>query len=379
MVIGAGPAGSVAARACARRGARVLLVDKATFPRDKVCGCCLNDRALGVLASEGLDQICTNRGARPLDRFVFAAGGRRAAVCLRGGVALSRRSLDAALVEAAAACGVKVREGVSAAVGSVREGWRVVRLRGALRESEVEARVMIVADGLAGRSLDAEPALRAAVSLRAKIGLGAIVDGLSWVEPGCVHMACGRGGYVGFVRLEDDSVDVAAALDPRWAKSAGGPMAALRSVTNEAGIGDVAALAGAAWRGTPMLTRRRPVAAERLFVVGDAAGYVEPFTGEGMAWALATGAAVGDVAVDTVGGWRHDHVRRWRRRYASIVRRRQLACAAVAWALRRPALVRFAVATIDRCGAVDPTTPDRVARWIGGSRPSVRSLNEEAV
>ena len=57
LVIGAGPAGSVAARELARRGCRVLLVDKATFPRPKVCGCCVNGAAIRALERLGLGHV----------------------------------------------------------------------------------------------------------------------------------------------------------------------------------------------------------------------------------------------------------------------------------------------------------------------------------
>jgi flavin-dependent dehydrogenase len=54
VVIGAGPAGSIAARECAKQGLRTLLVDKAAFPRPKVCGCCLNANAMATLERLGL-------------------------------------------------------------------------------------------------------------------------------------------------------------------------------------------------------------------------------------------------------------------------------------------------------------------------------------
>ena len=65
VVVGAGPAGSVAARELARRGVSVLLVDKATFPRAKVCGCCLNAAALDTLAKIGLADLPRRCGAVP--------------------------------------------------------------------------------------------------------------------------------------------------------------------------------------------------------------------------------------------------------------------------------------------------------------------------
>lgn len=74
VVVGAGPAGSVTARELARRGRRVLLVDKATFPRAKVCGCCLNRASLAALDAVGLGDLPARLGAVPLDRVKLAAG-----------------------------------------------------------------------------------------------------------------------------------------------------------------------------------------------------------------------------------------------------------------------------------------------------------------
>ena len=62
VVIGAGPAGALAAREVARRGASVLLLDRAAFPRYKVCGCCLNPRSLGVLDRVGLGHLVGQLG-----------------------------------------------------------------------------------------------------------------------------------------------------------------------------------------------------------------------------------------------------------------------------------------------------------------------------
>src|ERR1700692_3155008 len=102
IVVGAGPAGSVAARELARHGAAVLLVDKARFPRPKVCGGCLNPQALSTLSAVGLGGLGERRGAVPLSRLELAVSGLRARLS-SSGQALSRAVFDAALVEAAIA------------------------------------------------------------------------------------------------------------------------------------------------------------------------------------------------------------------------------------------------------------------------------------
>ncbi|HEY2147947.1 MAG TPA: FAD-dependent monooxygenase, partial [Pirellulales bacterium] len=106
IVVGAGPAGSIAARQIARAGKSVLLVDKATFPRSKVCGSCLNATGAALLERIGLGHLLGDLGAEPLDEIALAAAGR--SVCLgipRGGAVVSRAALDAALVSEAVTAG----------------------------------------------------------------------------------------------------------------------------------------------------------------------------------------------------------------------------------------------------------------------------------
>ena len=98
------------------------------------------------------------------------------------------------------------------------------------------------------------------------------------------------------------------------------------------------------WRATPALTRRRArLTAPGLFVVGDAAGYVEPFTGEGMAWALASGAVVAPWASLAVEGWHPQLAAGWEAVYRRKVRRRQWPCRGVSFVLRRPKLTALTV------------------------------------
>ncbi len=121
LIAGAGPAGAVAATLLARGGARVLVLDRARFPRDKLCGDTLNPGALGVLSRLGLDtavagglpldgMIVTGTGVRVVGRYTPEGGnGVNEAVC---GRALVRRTFDAALVSAASAAGARVEENV---------------------------------------------------------------------------------------------------------------------------------------------------------------------------------------------------------------------------------------------------------------------------
>ena len=106
VVVGAGPAGSMATRELARRGAAVLLVDRAQFPRGhKVCGGCLNPRSLKLLQKASLGGLMDRLGALPLTNLRLAAGGSYADISLPTGAGVLRESLDAALVREAISAG----------------------------------------------------------------------------------------------------------------------------------------------------------------------------------------------------------------------------------------------------------------------------------
>ncbi|MFN5497536.1 MAG: NAD(P)/FAD-dependent oxidoreductase [bacterium] len=122
---------------------------------------------------------------------------------------------------------------------------------------------------------------------------------------------------------------------------------------------DAEAVGRARWRGTPQLTRTRArVAAPGILVVGDAAGYIEPFTGEGRSWAIATGLAAGELAARDARA--HE---RWPARCEALVAQPKWRCRAIALALRRPVLVRAASAV----GARMPQPFERLAARLEGA------------
>jgi flavin-dependent dehydrogenase len=348
VVVGAGPAGALAARELSRRGVAVLLVDRAVFPRGKVCGCCLNRWSLATLDAVGLGGLVERGGAVPLTAVQLAAGGCRALLPLPGGASLSRQRFDAALVEAAVDAGAAFLPGTRAALGGAADEARVVLLQQGERSAEVTARVVLAADGLGGTLLHGEPNLHARPRPGSRIGAGVIAEEApSFYGPGTIFLACGQGGYAGLVRLEDGRLDVAAALDPALVRQAGGPGEAVEALLAEARFAAVPGLAGLAWRGTPALTRAAPrLAARRLFVLGDAAGYIEPFTGEGIAWALASAAALAPLAARACRRWVPALIDEWTALHRRLIGRRQHLCRVVAAALRRPRLMRGLVGVL---------------------------------
>jgi flavin-dependent dehydrogenase len=361
LVIGAGPAGSLVARELARPGNRVLLVDKDAFPRWKVCGCCLNARALGVLQDVGLADLPQRCGAVPLRRAYVGSRSCGANVPLPAGVALSREVFDAALIEAATTSGVAFLPRTRAALAKSHAGHRLVGLHQTERQVRVPARLVLVASGLGGNVLAEEPGFDLEEMRCSRFGAGAVVAmAPAFYETGTIFMACGAGGYVGLVRLEDGRLDVGAAFDAALVRGAGGLGHAAARILAEVGW---PAIPDLVWRGTPRLTRhRKRLAAGRLFVVGDAAGYVEPFTGEGMAWALAGAAALAPLAAHAVADWQDAFIQMWADRYHRTVTRRQSVCRITAATLRHPHLARAVIRVL--------------ASFPGLARPFVRHLNQ---
>lgn len=354
VTIGAGPAGSLASCLLARMGARVLLVDRKAFPRSKVCGGCLNAHAVASLERAGLAARVRALGARPITEVRVRQRSRAVALPLPPGLAVSRPALDGELATAAVEAGavfapettaLVIDEGVLPA----HEGWRSVSLtrhRGSA--SIVRAHVVLVADGLSHGSLRACPSLRSLPARGARVGVGGFAPaGAIETAPGTITMAVGRHGYVGAVEVEDGRINVAAALDARFLKSHAGAAQALAAILAEAGLAREHRLDSVDWSGTIPLTRRMPhPASRRLFVLGDAAGYVEPFTGEGMAWAFAGAETVAPLAFRAIADWHDDLAGEWAARYARQIRPEQRWCRVVARVLRVPALVTPIVALL---------------------------------
>jgi menaquinone-9 beta-reductase len=347
IVIGAGPAGALAARQLAQMGKSVLLVDKLEFPRWKVCGCCLNPRALAILRAVGLGHLAVRRGAVPLQQIELATRKCRAVLPLPGGVALSREALDAGLVETAIVAGAAFLPGVQASLGEDLGTARCVVIRHGQGRHDLAARLVLAAVGLGGKGLSGER-LAAVVEPGSRIGTGVVaIDAPAFYRAGSIYMACGSGGYLGLVRREDGRLNLAAALDVAWIQESGGPGNAAAVLIDQVGWPAISHLSELSWRGTPGLTRRAAhLAATRVLMLGDAAGYVEPFTGEGMAWALAAGAAVAPLARRAVECWRPEWAEEWTALHASLVGRDQRLCRWVMRVLRRPVLVDLLIAAI---------------------------------
>lgn len=335
VVIGAGPSGSAAALMAAQRGLRVLVVDAKRFPRRKVCGGCLNQGSL-ALAQQLLGSTHPVLVKAPrLDTFQIFHRQRRFSFRTPPGIAIDRAELDAALLGAACQAGAIFRAPLQARLGPIdSKGRQVVLANGPHREF-VTSRAVVVATGLGTGAVDQLPRLQLVARANSRIGIEAIVsDFPAEFEPATIHMVIGRIGYVGLTQICGGQLHVAAAVD-RSTLQRCGPEQLVTQLMATAGAPQLAENSSRGWRGTPSLTAAAPrVAEERVFLVGDAAGYVEPFTGEGIRWALQSGIGVTECLTEARNGWSPSIASRWESWYRLNIKSSQRLCRRLSWGLQ---------------------------------------------
>jgi geranylgeranyl reductase family protein len=290
IVVGAGPGGSVAAYHLARGGASVLLLDRARFPRDKPCGGGLTGRALRQLPFS-VDPVVEDvvdcfelrlRYGRSHDRR-----GREPLALMT-----QRRRLDAYLAERAAEAGADFRDGCRVSTVETDDGHATVAVDG----QRLQADIVIGADGVNGVTTRAYgPRYVYGVALegnasyddvaperyrgRAVLELGIVPGGYGWVFAKAQHVNIGVGGWE----------HQGPRLRPLLARLCAEHGVSVDRLTDVRGF---------------RLPLRRPSdvpAAGRVALIGDAAGLVDPMSGDGMYEAFLSARLAAETGLDVLG------------------------------------------------------------------------------
>lgn len=382
IIIGAGVAGSATAILAAQAGLKVLLVESKRFPREKVCGGCLNHRAQASLQKLGLLADIRFAGAIDLSELhlqMESAGYRWPIPNL---TSVRRSTLDTLMVERAKACGATFLEGThaalessdSAAVSSFDVDCPVVCVRLKPTQSSeghsedkqqstiASTRSVIVAAGLTRSPLKPLEQWPTWVDPDSRIGVQAIVDFDSIAEEcgdlrhllepsrNCLHMLASKQGYVGICFTDGNKVDFASAIDPHAVSNTKSIPKAVSQIFSDCGLRDTDFLMRCEWMATPALTRvSARVASDGVYVVGDSLGYVEPFTGEGMSWALENAETLVPLLVRAVRdpSSRGTSRKAWEDYVASHRRVRQRVCHWVAKQARHPTRAKWVLKAFD--------------------------------
>jgi len=291
LVIGGGPAGSVAAMRLARGGVRTLLVEKSHEGHDPVCGGFVSADALGLLRRAGIDTEAI--GGHPVHRMRFQVGPRRLEAELPfPAIGLSRRKLDAVLLQAARDAGAEIQFGRSARSLS---GARTV---GFADGSSLVADAIILATGklnLRGVERPGESALGSA-----KVGLRMALT----PSPACaadlnglIELHLFAEGYAGLVLQEDGNLNLCLSVAARRLREAGGsPDQLLRALAAEAPLLAERIAAGTPLGGWSSIARipygwRAKETLSGLFRVGDQAAVIASLAGDGIGIAVASATA----------------------------------------------------------------------------------------
>ena len=370
VIVGAGPAGAVAATLLARHGARVRLIDRASFPRDKLCGDTVNPGTLAVLKrlqlAGGIDACgLPIRGMRLSGANGVVVDGRYPEGLI--GRALLRRHLDWMLLQDATAAGVQFEARVPVRRALVTDG----RVGGVVldRGRELRASVTIAADGRRssiafGLGLASHPPAPRRWALGAYFDVAADEASRAFGE---MHVRAGH--YVGVAPVPGGLTNVCLVKPWRAGDSAfANPQTAIvEALARDPLLGD--RFAGARMATTPVLLGPLAVDAatrsiDGLLLAGDAAGFIDPMTGDGLRFAIRGAELTASAALDALSnGWdgvhrrladarRAEFSRKWRfnRAVRSLVASKSMVAIAAAGARVAPAVLRRVMIYSGDCG-----------------------------
>lgn len=330
VAVGAGPAGSGAATLLAAAGKRVLLLEKDHFPRAKVCGEFLSAAALPLLEHLGVRAAVELSGPEKIDRgFLYLPHRPPLPFRLASeALGISRFRLDALLARRAGEAGAEVRfrTRVLSVEREPSAGFRL-RCSGAQREEEVLTRAVI---GAWGRwdALDRTLSRRFLTRRKKFFGWNRDYQGDTSELAGQVRLYLFPGGYCGLSRVEGEAANLAGVVSEAAHRQAGGGWTGILEHAKRSNPFLDAALSRMSpgptgFLGTgPVFFSSKPAVEQGMLMAGDAAGVIDPFSGEGQASAIASGILAAETVLRLLSGELSPHryarayEKAWKQRFA---------------------------------------------------------------
>lgn len=363
VIVGAGPAGSSLGLRMARRGRTCALLERANFPRTKVCGEYLSPAALRELHALGLFAAVAAR-AHPI-RAIALAGFGQGPFELQlpgdGALALPRADLDALLLDAALTAGAQLVRGSYMRSESHAHGVTIAYRMLDGGESKLEAHALVGADG-AWSSVATRNGLADEKRRGGRWAVGGHL--LGQPDADVLEMFAGEAGYFARNPLGGGRVNQMLVMPhPTLEAEADAVAAAVsdgRRLFHQTSLEKRVAVG-------PLRYAPRRVMSERVLLTGDAAGLLDPFTGQGVAMALALSAPADRALAALLAGERPRQVaRRYANEHRSLVAPRRRLAGAIDALVRVPLLRRSALAKLNR----DPAWAHQLLAAVAGAEPA---------
>lgn len=309
VIAGGGPAGALAAIILARAGASVRVFERARFPRHKLCGDTLNPGALAVLSRHVELAPLVARSDDIHGMLITGPGGVQVRAAYGQGItgrAVTRSVFDQWLLSQAAGAGAQVEEGVAVKAAHLAEG-RVAGVTVAVADGEAvhPGRMVIAADGRRSTLAFSRRLTRQPVRPR-RWAIGGYFTGVA--ECGTVgEMHVRRGHYIGVAPVPGGLTNVCVVMPHAAGDMPIGPPGVLIRSRLDADRALRERFVGATPAGEPVVLGPMAVDADAagepgLLLAGDAAGFIDPMTGDGLRLALAGAELAAAVTLEVLSG-----------------------------------------------------------------------------
>jgi len=331
LIIGAGPAGGMLALSLAIRGHKVALVEQSQFPRNKVCGCCLGPVGRNILKLYGIQP-----SGLPINTLKFSYKNKSINLSNFQSKVISRSVLDSEILNSAVAAGVKLYQPVTFdSYSRELDGQCKVNLHNGLQKISIQVKNLVLANGVRGGSMagfnyisDKPP----------NNGFGFTAFAEAKTEEQCLDLYLIKNGYLGIAPLVGNKLVISGFL--RRGNKQDAKTFIHETLVKNLGVENYD------WQGGTGLLRSAPavVAQQGAFLLGDAAGYLEPITGEGISWALEEALLLSQIITSNT----INKEDAWVKTHAAFKKSRFRPCSFISRLARSPRLFMFLASLIDK-------------------------------